>query len=150
MARNIFNRISKSILRLRYSRLYSRLFWHYAEKYSTAEEAGFHTSVAFEWLTGTEWATWVRDSLPKVRRKTSDRRPNVPTKYRDWFYLRDMDLHAERLADCPHDVCDEMCMELDAHNLLFKSREEAEAARTVMLNAHSKPPTLDPTRKILS
>lgn len=47
MIRNIFNRISNALRRQRYQKLYRRLFWHYAEKYSTAHEAGVQAADAF-------------------------------------------------------------------------------------------------------
>lgn len=65
-------------------------------------------------------------------------RHDIPAAYRDHFFLRDLDLHAERLEDCPVSVCDEMCRELIESGLLFKTREEAEAARAVMLEAYFK------------
>ena len=60
--RKIYNRISNAILRHRYRRLYCRLFWHYAEKCTTAEEAGIHAAEAFLWLTGYEWTEWLFQS----------------------------------------------------------------------------------------
>lgn len=65
MIRNIYDRISNAILRHRYRRLYCRLFWHYAERYSTAEEAGFHAAEAFFLLTGYEWKEWSFNFHPK-------------------------------------------------------------------------------------
>lgn len=62
----------------------------------------------------------------------------IPAKYKDLYYLRDLDLHAERLADCPHSVCSRFCEELKSKGLLFKTREEAEAARRIMLKAYFK------------
>lgn len=66
MILKIFNSISNVILRYRYRRLYYRLFWHYAEKYSTAEEAGFHAAEAFQWLTSYPWSDWAISNLPEI------------------------------------------------------------------------------------
>lgn len=60
----------------------------------------------------------------------------IPEKYKDFYYLRDLDLHAERLSDCPHGVATNFCEELLAKGLLFKTRDEAECARSVMLEAY--------------
>lgn len=140
MIRNIFNRISKAILRRRYQKLFHRLFWFYARTSSSALEAGREAADAFLWITLYEWENWAKENLPETlpHQPNPKRQSIVPEKYRDWFYLRDLDLHAERLIACPHGVCDEMCDELIASNLLFKTREEAEAARTVMLRAYLK------------
>lgn len=62
----------------------------------------------------------------------------IPAEYKDLYYLRDLDLHAERLADCPHSVCSRFCEELKTKGLLFKTRDEAECARSVMLRAYLK------------
>lgn len=62
----------------------------------------------------------------------------IPGKCKDFYYLRDLDLHAERLSDCPHSVAARFCAELLDEGLLFKTREEAECARSVMLRAYFK------------
>lgn len=66
MIRKIYNQISNAILRRRYRRLYCRLFWHYAEKFSTAKEAGFHASEAFQWITSYNWVDWACYLLPEI------------------------------------------------------------------------------------
>lgn len=60
----------------------------------------------------------------------------IPTEYKNLYYLRDLDLHAERLSDCPHSVCVGFCEDLKSKGLLFKTREEGEAARAIMLKAY--------------
>lgn len=47
MIRKIYKYVSDALLCRRYRRLYHRLFWFYAERYTTAEEAGFHAAEAF-------------------------------------------------------------------------------------------------------
>ena len=64
MIRKIYKSISDALLRRRYRKLYYRLFWHYAKKHSTAEEAGFHAAEAFLWLTGYEWKEWLFNFHP--------------------------------------------------------------------------------------
>ncbi|MBD5223284.1 MAG: hypothetical protein HDS71_04435 [Bacteroidales bacterium] len=59
MISNIFNRISKAILRYRYRRLYCRLFWYYASRSETSAIAIYEANDAFLWITGTEWVDWV-------------------------------------------------------------------------------------------
>lgn len=60
----------------------------------------------------------------------------IPEKYKDLYYLRDLDLHAEPLSDCPHGVSTICCEELLAQGLLFKTRDEAEMVRSTMLEAY--------------
>lgn len=62
----------------------------------------------------------------------------IPDEYKNYYYLRDLDLHAERLSDCPHGVVTNFCEELLAEGLLFKTRDEAEYARSIMLEAYFK------------
>lgn len=65
MIRKIYKYISDALLRRRYRKLYHRLFWFYAEKYSTADEAGINAAEAFEWLTLNEWPEWAKLNLPE-------------------------------------------------------------------------------------
>lgn len=66
MIRKIYKNIYNVLIRRRYRKLYCRLFWFYAKKYSTAEEAGFHAAEAFLWITGYDWSDWARYFLPKI------------------------------------------------------------------------------------
>ena len=69
MLRKIYNRISEAFLYCRYHRLYRRLFWHYVEKYDTADEAGVQAADAFFWLTGYEWQEWLFNFHPKCQQR---------------------------------------------------------------------------------
>lgn len=59
MIRKIYNRISDALLRRRYRKLYKRLFWYYAERCKTADEAGLNAAEAFQWFTGCKDPEWV-------------------------------------------------------------------------------------------
>lgn len=63
MIRKIYKYISDALMRRRYLKLYHRLFWFYAERYSTADEAGINAAEAFEWLTLNEWPEWAKLNL---------------------------------------------------------------------------------------
>lgn len=60
----------------------------------------------------------------------------IPDKYKDSYYLRDIDLHAERLADYPLPMGETQCDAFRQTGLIFDSREEAEEARKIMLEAY--------------
>lgn len=62
----------------------------------------------------------------------------IPDKYKNSYYLRDIDLHAERLADYPFPMSETQCETFRHKGLIFDSREEAENAREIMLNAYFK------------
>ena len=147
-------KLFKLIRRWRYRRLFRRWYKYYAKKGLSNSEVFHNANEAFFWLSCCEYyPDWyameyygvsLSDNHPSDQPrqcKVSDNRKDrhdIPFRYRDYYYLRDLDLHAERLADCPDSVCDEMADALMASGLLFETREKAEAARAVMLDAYSK------------
>lgn len=62
----------------------------------------------------------------------------IPERYKDSYYLRDIDLRAERLADYPFPMGETQCDTFKRMGLIFDSREEADNARTIMINAYFK------------
>lgn len=62
----------------------------------------------------------------------------IPERYKDLYYLRDIDLHAERLADYPLAMGETQCDTFRRAGLIFDTREEAENARRIMLDAYFK------------
>ena len=62
----------------------------------------------------------------------------IPDRYKDSYYLRDIDLHAERLADYPFSIGETQCDKFKRMGLIFDSREEAEETRKIMLDAYFK------------
>lgn len=65
MIGKLFSSISNRILRWRWRRLYYRLFWYYARKTDSADEAGYQAMQAFAWLTLKEWIDWADQNLPR-------------------------------------------------------------------------------------
>ena len=62
---------------------------------------------------------------------------SIPVKYFDYLYLREIDLHPEKLGECPPFPMEEwQCEEFLKQGFLFKTREEAEKVRSVMVNAY--------------
>lgn len=48
-------RLVRIYRRWRYRRLYNRLFLLYADKSTSADQAGYEAAEAFEWHTGLKW-----------------------------------------------------------------------------------------------
>ena len=62
---------------------------------------------------------------------------DIPSKFLNFFYLREIDLHPERLGEFPPFPMEEwQCEEFYKQGFLFKTREEAEKVRSVMVNAY--------------
>ena len=51
----VLKKIMKHISFWRYSRLYRKLFFIYAQKSENADSACYNASIAFRWLTGYEY-----------------------------------------------------------------------------------------------
>lgn len=62
----------------------------------------------------------------------------IPEKYKNSYYFRDIDLHAERLSDYPFPMSETQCDTFKRMGFIFDSREEAEKARKIMLDAYFK------------
>lgn len=60
----------------------------------------------------------------------------IPEKYKDFYYLRDIDLNAKRLADYPFSLNEAQCQELYKEGWLFKTHEDAMRVREVMRRAY--------------
>lgn len=67
----------------------------------------------------------------------SNKRNYICPKYAGYYYLRSFDLRPERLDEnCPCDMGEAFCEELNAQGLLFRTREDALRVREVMLRAY--------------
>lgn len=151
MLRKIFNYISDAILRWRYRRLYCRLFWLYAKKHNYAEIAIDQANLAFFYLTLYKWEEVAGDIIPEypISRPNHagdstcghSNKKSIPDKYKDMYFLRDIDLHAEKLTEYPYSLCEDQCAAFLEKGLLFQSREEAEAARSIMMEAYFRTST---------
>ncbi len=60
----MLKRLKRQILVWRYRRLYEKLFWHYAQRYTEVDDACVAASNAFLWLTMYEWEKWAPENLP--------------------------------------------------------------------------------------
>ena len=64
------------------------------------------------------------------------KKTNVPDAYADFYYLRGIDLHAERLGDYPLRLSLEQCQELYNQGWLFHTKEDALRVRETMRRAY--------------
>lgn len=70
---------------------------------------------------------------------------DIPSKFSNFYYLREIDLHPERLGEFPPFQMEEwQCEEFLKQGFLFPSYEEADRARTVMLEAYFNTSNISP------
>lgn len=65
-----------------------------------------------------------------------DRASHIPAKYKNLYYLGDLDLMPKRLVEYPSGLSLERCRELYNKGWLFHTREDALRVREVMRRAY--------------